>query len=87
MSDLSDLRADLDALDRRLVEALAERQRLVSEVAVVKADDGSLPIHDPSREQALLSRVHALAEEAGVDGYFASQLYRQILRHSVRFQA
>ncbi|MEM1115643.1 MAG: 3-deoxy-7-phosphoheptulonate synthase, partial [Bacteroidota bacterium] len=47
----------------------------------------SLPIHDPSREQALLSRVHALAEEAGVDGYFASQLYRQILRHSVRFQA
>ena len=87
MSDLPTLRADLDAVDRRLVEALAERQRLVSDVAAVKAADGALPIQDPDREQTLLSRVHQLAEEAGVDGYFASQLYRQILRHSVRYQA
>ena len=87
MSDLSSLRDDLDAVDRRLVAALAERQRLVSDVAAVKAADDALPIHDADREQSLLSRVHALAEDAGVDGYFASQLYRQILRHSVRFQA
>ena len=84
---LSSLRDDLDAVDRRLVAALAERQRLVGSVAAVKAGDDSLPLHDADREQSLLSRVHALAEEAGVDGYFASQLYRQILRHSVRFQA
>ena len=87
MSDLSDLRTDLDAVDRRLVQALADRQRLVSDVAAVKAADGDLPIQDPDREQSLLTRVHQLAEESGVDGYFASQLYRQILRHSVRFQA
>jgi len=87
MSDLTSLRDDLDAVDRRLVEALAERQRLVADVAAVKAADGALPIQDPDREQSLLSRVHQLAEDAGVDGYFASQLYRQILRHSVRFQA
>ncbi|WP_420455600.1 3-deoxy-7-phosphoheptulonate synthase [Rubrivirga sp.] len=86
-SDLDGLRHDLDAVDRRLVDALAERQRLVADVAAVKATDGALPIQDPSREQDLLARVHALAEDAGVDGYFASQLYRQILRHSVRFQA
>ncbi len=86
-ADLDDLRHDLDAVDRRLVDALAERQRLVADVAAVKAADGALPIQDPSREQDLLARVHALAEDAGVDGYFASQLYRQILRHSVRFQA
>jgi len=87
MSDLSTLRDDLDAVDRKLVEALAERQRLVSDVAAVKAADGALPIQDPDREQSLLTRVHQLAEAAGVDGYFASQLYRQILRHSVRYQA
>ncbi|GAB5533999.1 MAG: hypothetical protein Rubg2KO_02480 [Rubricoccaceae bacterium] len=86
-SDLSTLRSDLDAIDRRLIDALAERQALVTQVAAVKADDGSLPIRDPGREQTLLSRVHQLAEDAGVDGYFASTLYRQILRHSVRFQA
>ena len=84
---LPDLRDDLDAVDRRLVSALAERQRLVAEVAAVKAADDALPILDADREQSLLSRVHALAEDAGVDGYFASQLFRQILRHSVRYQA
>ena len=87
LSDLSALRDDLDAVDRRLVEALAERQRLVADVAAVKADDDGLPLRDADREAALLARVHRLAEDAGVDGYFASTLYRQILRHSVRYQA
>jgi chorismate mutase/prephenate dehydratase len=87
MPDLDHLRADLDALDRRLVDALAERQRLVDDVATLKADDGALPLRDPGRERALLARIAALAEDAGVDGYFAQTLYRQILRHSVRFQA
>ena len=87
MSDLSDLRDSLDAVDRRLVQALAERQRLVASVAAVKADDDALPIQDPDREHDLLARVQALAEDAGVDGYFASTLFRQILRHSVQFQA
>ena len=85
--DLSALRADLDAVDRRLVDALAERQRLVEHVAATKAADDALPLHDARREADLLARVHTLAEDAGVDGYFAETLYRQILRHSVRVQA
>ena len=85
--DLQSLRDALDATDRRLIAALAERQDLVREVAEVKAQDEGLPLQDAQREQSLLSRVHALAEDAGVDGYFASQLYRKILRHSVRFQS
>ena len=86
-STLSSLRDHLDAVDRRLIDALAERQRLVTEVAAVKAGDGSLPIRDADREHDLLARVHRLAEDAGLDGYFASTLYREILRHSVRYQA
>ena len=85
--DLTDLRDDLDAVDRRLVAALAERQRLVADVAALKAGDDALPLRDTGREADLLARVHRLAEDAGVDGYFASTLYRQILRHSVRYQA
>ncbi|MEL6614843.1 MAG: prephenate dehydratase domain-containing protein, partial [Bacteroidota bacterium] len=88
MSDaLRSLRDALDATDRRLIAALAERQDLVREVADLKAGDDALPLLDLEREQALLARVHALAEDAGIDGYFASQLYRDILRHSVRFQS
>ena len=85
--DLSTLRDRLDAVDRRLVDALAERQRLVGSVAQVKSDDAALPLHDAARERDLLERVEALAGDAGVDPYFAQTLYREILRHSVAYQA
>ena len=84
---LDHLRDRLDATDRSLVDLLAERQRLVRDVASVKQDDRALPLYDPARERDLLGRVQRLAEEAGLDGYFASTVFRRILDHSVRVQA
>ncbi len=87
MSDpLQPLRERLDEVDRRVVVALAERQRLVSEVAALKADP-QLPLRDAHRERELLAKISALAKAEGVDGYFVETLYRRILEHSVRFQA
>ena len=87
MSDsLQSLRNRLDDVDRRLVEALAERQRLVTEVAALKADP-ALPLKDPQRECELLARVSQLAGAQGLDSYFVESLYRRILEHSIRFQA
>ena len=84
--ELQSIRRRLDELDQRLVQALAERQRLIAEVAALKTDP-TLPLQDPGREKELLGRVAQLAEEEGVDGYFVQSLYRRILEHSVRFQA
>src|SRR5438067_9429254 len=87
MSDpLESLRNRIDELDRRLIEALAERQRVVTEIAGLKADP-ALPLRDAERERDLLSRVSALAGAQGLDSYFVESLYRRILEHSVRFQA
>ncbi|MBA3960916.1 MAG: prephenate dehydratase [Chthoniobacterales bacterium] len=87
MSDrLQSLRERLDLVDRRVVEALAERQRLVEEVATLKADP-QLLLRDAARERELLTKISSLAEAEGVDGYFVESLYRSILEHSVRFQA
>src|SRR6266481_354913 len=87
MSDpLESLRSRLDNVDHRLVEALAERQRLVADVAALKANP-ALPLQDVDRERDLLARVSALAEAEGLDSYFVESLYRRILEHSVRFQA
>ena len=83
---LESLRNRLDDVDRRLVEALAERQRLVANVAALKADP-ALPLQDVDRERDLLARVSALAAAEGLDSYFVESLYRRILEHSVRFQA
>jgi len=87
MSDpLESLRNRIDELDHRLIEALAERQHIVAEIAGLKADP-ALPLQDAERESDLLSRVSALAGAQGLDSYFVESLYRRILEHSVRFQA
>lgn len=87
MSDsLQSLRERLDDVDRRIVGTLAERQRLVCNVAALKADP-TLPLRDAVRERELLANISTLAKAEGVDGYFAESLYRRILEHSVRFQA
>jgi chorismate mutase/prephenate dehydratase len=87
MSDsLQSLRKRLDDVDLRLIETLAERQRLVVDVAAVKADP-SLPLQDSNRERELLSRISTLAEAQGLDRYFVESLYSRILDHSLRFQA
>jgi chorismate mutase/prephenate dehydratase len=83
---LDALRHRLDQVDRRLIEALSERQRLVTEVAAVKADP-SLPLQDGERERELLARITAHAQTAGLDSFFVESLYRRILDHSIRFQA
>ena len=83
---LQSLRKRLDDVDHRLIETLAERQRLVSDVAAVKADP-SLPLQDSNRERELVSRISTLADEQGLDRYFVESLYSRILDHSLRFQA
>jgi len=84
MSDsLQSLRSRLDEIDRRLIESLAERQRVVIEIAALKADP-QLCLKDPAREREILARVSQLAGARGLDNYFVESLYRRILEHSVR---
>lgn len=83
--DLGNLRHRLDTADRRLLEALADRQRLVRETARVKAGAADF-VRDPEREESLLEARRETAREMGLDSFFVARLYRQILDHSVRFQ-
>lgn len=82
---LGDLRTRLDAVDLAILDSLAERQRIVDEIAAFKAD-GDAALRDPTREAELLTRLDAEAHVRGLNRYFVRDLYRQILRHSVRVQ-
>jgi len=83
--DLDEIRKKLDRTDRKIIEALAERQRLVREVSSYKIDENR-EIRDNNREEQLLNKIAELAREAGLDRYFAEQLFKDIIHHSVRFQ-
>ncbi len=86
MSDkLDSIRKLLDETDKNIVESLARRQELVREISELKIGDDS-EIRDTEREEELLSKITMLAREAGLDRYFAEQLFKDIIHHSVRFQ-
>jgi chorismate mutase/prephenate dehydratase len=57
---LSELRVEIDKVDAALVALLNDRARLVVEIGISKAADGT-PVYAPHREQAVLLRVLAMS--------------------------
>jgi chorismate mutase/prephenate dehydratase len=86
VSDLEELRAALDRVDRRLVEALAERQDLVREITALKSAGGETPLRDRAREEEILTRLGELGASLGLDRHFVKRLFQEVLEQSVRRQ-
>jgi chorismate mutase / prephenate dehydratase len=86
LSGLDDLRAQLDEIDRNLLKALVERDRVVREVAQRKSQRGDAKVRDPVREEAMIARLTSEGQEAGLDGFYVGRLFRELLDHSVRLQ-
>lgn len=82
---LKNIRKRLDQTDEQIIKALAQRQELIQAVSDLKIDE-TATIRDEEREERLLQRITELAREAGLDRYFAEQIFRDIIDHSVRFQ-
>ncbi len=53
---IDDLRAEIDRLDKQIVELLNKRAEVVVEIGKIKAVDGT-PIYASDREQAVLDRI------------------------------
>src|SRR5574338_1275024 len=83
--DLSTLRDRIDQVDRKIIALLAERLRIVEEVALAKLDAAS-PFRDRGREEALLLRLREHATEAGIDPHQIERLYRVVMDMSVAHQ-
>jgi chorismate mutase/prephenate dehydrogenase len=83
---LPELRAQLDELDRQVLELLARRMEIVSGVARLKRAENK-EIRDSNREQQLLASRRALAVKLGLDPESVESIYRQILIASRDHQA
>lgn len=82
---LAELRAQIDSVDRRVLELLAERMRIVTEVARLKRNE-RVEIRDYDRERLVLDARRALARELGLDPAPVEAIYRQILVASRDYQ-
>ena len=74
---LARLRRRIDAVDRRIVLALAERQRLIESVAQQKGEPGA--VHDPARVRQVMARVHAAARVCGLSPAIAEPVWRTLI--------
>ena len=83
--DIKDIRSDLDHIDQQILKFLADRQRVINETAEIKKEKKAI-LRDPAREHEILNRIGQKAREAGLDRYYAMQLFKTIIEHSVRFQ-
>src|SRR5215470_8986425 len=83
--DLSTLRDRIDQVDRQIIALLAERLRVVEQVAVAKLEAAS-PFRDREREERLLLRLREHATEAGLDPHQIERLYRVVMDMSVAHQ-
>ena len=82
---LDDLRNKLTAVDRQLVELIAERQRLVGEIGRDKQSTGK-GTRDYAREKDVLDLGRMQAQELGLDPELAEDVLRKLIRSSLASQ-
>jgi len=82
---LVSLRDRIEAVDRAIIALIAERLKIVEDVAAAKLDTAS-PFRDREREELLLQRLRGLAVAAGVDAHQIERMYRVVMDMSVAHQ-
>lgn len=85
MSDLDDLRKEINSVDERILEALSDRRRLVDKVLQAK-DRTKEPIRDALREEQLLANLISKGRNRGLDAHLVTRIFHEIIDDSVRSQ-
>ena len=82
---LQDLRDSLSAVDRQIVELMAERQRIVADIGRQKRTAGTAT-RDYAREKDVLDRGREQAARLGIDPALAESVLRQLIHSSLESQ-
>ena len=84
---LPEVRAEIDALDSRLLGLLAERQRLAELVIKAKHAAGSMTtIRDEARERDVIRQRIAEARPLGLEAHFVTKIFHELIGESLRLQ-
>ena len=83
-SELDSLRQAIDQVDRRILDLLEERVRLVLAVGDYKRKN-SLPVYDPERERSLLERLSRAALPP-LDGDTVRRVFERLIDESRRIE-
>lgn len=79
--ELNELRDQIDAVDKQILDLLAQRLALVEKIGEVNSKHG-LPIYAPDREAAMLASRRQEAEKKGVPPQLIEDILRRTMRES-----
>ena len=82
--EMQDIRAQIDALDKRLVALLAERQKLIATAGEVKPSRDT--VRDEARIEEVVQLVLAEADKAGLARDIAEPVWRQLIESSIAYE-
>lgn len=71
------IRHQIDLIDRRIVELIAERQTWVIAAGALKKDEQA--VRAPARVEQVIAKVRALAEEHGASPEVVERTYRALV--------
>lgn len=82
--EMQHIREQIDALDKRLVKLLAERQQLIAAAGKVKPSRDT--VRDEARIEEVISLVLAEADKQGLASAIAEPLWRQLIESSIAYE-
>jgi chorismate mutase/prephenate dehydratase len=85
VSELADLRRDINEIDNELMVLLAKRRRISHLVAEAKIKQNK-PVRDIKREEMMLVELINGGKSLGLDGYYVKQVFQVIIEDSVLHQ-
>jgi isochorismate pyruvate lyase len=83
-ADMSDLRVEIDQLDRQIVDLLAERSGYVARAAQIKKNRAA--IVDEARITQVVSGARSQAVEVGADPDLIETIYRAMITAFIKFE-
>ncbi|MBN2851347.1 MAG: chorismate mutase [Clostridia bacterium] len=84
MNNIEDIRKNINEIDRQLVELFEKRMRIVSEVAVNKAETGR-DIYDSKREQEVIRQAIELTKNKELASY-TKEFFENLMDISKKYQ-
>ena len=78
---LDRIRAKIDRIDRKIVQLVAKRISLVSDIGEYKRKN-NLPTCDPKREKELLAEKKKIASELNVNPDLVEDIFKRLIKES-----
>jgi chorismate mutase / prephenate dehydratase len=85
MDDLGKIRTEINLVDERILDALANRRKLAEQIIQAKDELGT-PIRDALREEQMLADLIAKGRNQGLDAHLVTRVFHEIIDDSIRSQ-